>query len=197
MKSFCMVARSSLKELSRWRADSAPPEGQIFFWYLEAVPCRENSKSMPTKDSREFKLMAAATYHAFPWDPIYFPTSLKFCMVLTLIDPNSQEPEMDQNPRPKRTILESLGAEIIRIITPVSFCMLLVVILVSILNTNDSSSSQSISTIAYTEDNSDSTWDKLKGALLNSLVFGSLSLLSPSSWYSSSTSGAPSSSNTT
>ncbi|KAK3008675.1 hypothetical protein RJ639_014967 [Escallonia herrerae] len=82
---------------------------------------------------------------------------------------------MDQNSRTRRTILESLGEEIIRIITPVSICMFLVVILVSILNTNnDSSSSQSISTIAtiaYTEDSSDSTWDKLKGALLNSLVF--------------------------
>ncbi|XP_059643022.1 presenilin-like protein At2g29900 [Cornus florida] len=79
---------------------------------------------------------------------------------------------MDRNRRPT-SILESLGEEIVRIITPVSICMLLVVILVSILS-NDSSSSSSITTIAtiaYTEDSSDSFWDKLKGALLNSLVF--------------------------
>ncbi|CAK9147962.1 unnamed protein product [Ilex paraguariensis] len=80
---------------------------------------------------------------------------------------------MDQHPKP-RSILESLGEEIIRIITPVSICMFLVVILVSILNndsTSSSSSGSSIATIAYTENSSDSTWDKFKGALLNSLVF--------------------------
>ncbi|KAI3902983.1 hypothetical protein MKW92_009102 [Papaver armeniacum] len=62
----------------------------------------------------------------------------------------------------------------VRIITPVSICMFLVVLLVTILN-NDTSSSQSsissIATIAYNEDTSDSDWDKFKGALLNSLVF--------------------------
>lgn len=80
---------------------------------------------------------------------------------------------MDQNRQRPTTLLESLGEEIIRIITPVSICMFSVVILVSILNT-DSDSSPSIATmatIAYTEDSSDSIWDKLGGALLNSLVF--------------------------
>nr|XP_043617275.1 presenilin-like protein At2g29900 [Erigeron canadensis] len=80
---------------------------------------------------------------------------------------------MDQHPRPA-TLLDSLGEEIIRIITPVSICMFSVVILVSILNTNDALSPSSISTIAtiaYTETTSDSEWDKFKGALLNSLVF--------------------------
>lgn len=80
---------------------------------------------------------------------------------------------MDQNQEPK-SILETLGEEIIRIITPVSICMLLVVILVSILNNGLGSSGSSITTIAtaaYTENSSDSIWDKLKGALLNSLVF--------------------------
>ncbi|KAG8379301.1 hypothetical protein BUALT_Bualt07G0074200 [Buddleja alternifolia] len=78
-----------------------------------------------------------------------------------------------QNPRP-RTILETLGEEIVRIITPVSICMLLVVILVSILRGDSSSEGSSITTMAtmaYTESSSDSMWDKLKGALLNSLVF--------------------------
>ncbi|KAK6123147.1 hypothetical protein DH2020_043095 [Rehmannia glutinosa] len=81
---------------------------------------------------------------------------------------------MEENPRP-RTILETCGEEIIRIVTPVSICMLSVVILVSILNGGSSSSGDlpisSMATIAYTENSSDSIWDKLKGALLNSLVF--------------------------
>ncbi|KAL4398584.1 hypothetical protein AHAS_Ahas01G0306500 [Arachis hypogaea] len=70
------------------------------------------------------------------------------------------------------TLLDSLGEEIIRIVAPVSICMFLVVILVSILNTGDSSFSvSSIATIAYTETTSDSSWDKFLGALLNSLAF--------------------------
>ncbi|KAI3929890.1 hypothetical protein MKW98_004044 [Papaver atlanticum] len=80
---------------------------------------------------------------------------------------------MDEN-RKSSSILETVGEEMVRIITPVSICMFLVVLLVSILN-NDSSSSQasisSIVTFAYNEDTSDSDWDKFKGALLNSLVF--------------------------
>ncbi|XP_060204958.1 presenilin-like protein At2g29900 [Lycium barbarum] len=80
---------------------------------------------------------------------------------------------MDSNRKPK-SVLDSVGEEIVRIITPVSICMLLVVILVSVLN-NDSDSSgssfPSIATYAYTENSSDSNWDKLKGALLNALVF--------------------------
>ncbi|XP_059303708.1 presenilin-like protein At2g29900 [Lycium ferocissimum] len=80
---------------------------------------------------------------------------------------------MDSNPKPK-SVLDSVGEEIVRIITPVSICMLFVVILVSVLN-NDSDSSgssfPSIATYAYTENTSDSNWDKLKGALLNALVF--------------------------
>ncbi|XP_073126838.1 presenilin-like protein At2g29900 [Henckelia pumila] len=83
---------------------------------------------------------------------------------------------MDRNPRP-RSILETLGEEIVRIVTPVSICMILVVILVSLLNTDSSSNGLSISsmaTVAYAETSSDSTWDKFKGALLNSLVFVAL-----------------------
>ncbi|KAL7604532.1 presenilin-like protein At2g29900 [Lactuca sativa] len=79
---------------------------------------------------------------------------------------------MDQSQRPKG-ILHSLGEEIIRIITPVSICMFLVVILVSILDADSSSSPSftTIATIAYDETTSDTEWDKFKGALLNSLVF--------------------------
>ncbi|XWS37268.1 hypothetical protein CRYUN_Cryun19dG0028800 [Craigia yunnanensis] len=77
---------------------------------------------------------------------------------------------MAQNQRPK-PLLDSLGEEIIRILTPVSICMFLVVLLVSILNSNSSVSVTSIATIAYSETSSDSSWDKFLGALLNSLAF--------------------------
>ncbi|KAL2935357.1 hypothetical protein RDABS01_018475 [Bienertia sinuspersici] len=80
---------------------------------------------------------------------------------------------MERNERPP-SIIDSLGEELIRIITPVSICMFLVVLLVSVLNSESSSSSDSIITIAnlaYDENNSESFWDKFEGALLNSLVF--------------------------
>ncbi|KAL4342010.1 hypothetical protein GQ457_08G036480 [Hibiscus cannabinus] len=77
---------------------------------------------------------------------------------------------MAQNQRPK-SLLDSLGEEIIRILTPVSICMFLVVLLVSILNSSSSLSVSSIATIAYSETSSDSSWDKFLGALLNSLAF--------------------------
>ncbi|KAL1195729.1 Presenilin-like protein [Cardamine amara subsp. amara] len=80
---------------------------------------------------------------------------------------------MDQNQRP-RSILDSLGEELIAILTPVSICMFTVVLLVCILNSDPSSSSSSFSSIAtaaYSESDSDSSWDKFVGAFLNSLVF--------------------------
>jgi presenilin 1 len=77
---------------------------------------------------------------------------------------------MAPNARPT-SILESLGEEIIRILAPVSICMLMVVILVSVLNSDSSAPVTSIATMAYSEASSDSSWDKFLGALLNSLVF--------------------------
>ncbi|KAK9118400.1 hypothetical protein Scep_016493 [Stephania cephalantha] len=77
---------------------------------------------------------------------------------------------MAQNPKPT-TILDSLGEEIIRIIAPVSTCMFMVVLLVTVLNTDSSPNITTIASIVYNETSSDSIWDKLKGALLNSLAF--------------------------
>ncbi|KAG7642527.1 Peptidase A22A presenilin [Arabidopsis suecica] len=80
---------------------------------------------------------------------------------------------MDRNQRP-RSILDSLCEELIAILTPVSICMFTVVLLVCILNSDPSSSSasfSSIATAAYSESDSDSSWDKFVGALLNSVVF--------------------------
>ncbi|PKU73243.1 presenilin-like protein At2g29900 [Dendrobium catenatum] len=70
-------------------------------------------------------------------------------------------------------ILETLGEEILRILYPVSFCMFLVVLLVSALISPDNSSMSlsSIASIAYSESSSDSFWSKLSGAFLNSLLF--------------------------
>ncbi|XP_020226086.1 presenilin-like protein At2g29900 [Cajanus cajan] len=85
----------------------------------------------------------------------------------------AQTQTQTQTQRPCSSILDSLGEEIVRIIAPVSICMFLVVILVSVLNTKSpfDPSMASIVTIAYTETTSDSTWDKFLGALLNSLAF--------------------------
>lgn len=73
----------------------------------------------------------------------------------------------------RRSILDGLGEEIVRIVSPVSICMLLVVILVSLLNGSSSSSSSvtTIATLMYDEQSSDSDWEKFGGALLNALVF--------------------------
>ncbi|XP_013672903.1 presenilin-like protein At2g29900 [Brassica napus] len=79
---------------------------------------------------------------------------------------------MDRTQRP-RSVLDSLGEELIGILTPVSICMFTVVLLVCLLNSDpfSSASFSSIATAAYSETDSDSPWDKLLGAFLNSLVF--------------------------
>ncbi|KDP39626.1 hypothetical protein JCGZ_02646 [Jatropha curcas] len=76
------------------------------------------------------------------------------------------------------SILESLGVEIIGVMSPVSICMLLVVLIVYSLSPSnpfsDAASASSIRTAAnlvYVENPSDSAAQKLEGALLNALVF--------------------------
>lgn len=70
------------------------------------------------------------------------------------------------------SVLESVGAEILGIVVPVSVCMLLVVLLVHSLTPHGADVSvQSVATLVYREKPSDSTSQKLEGALLNSLVF--------------------------
>lgn len=72
------------------------------------------------------------------------------------------------------SILESLGSEIIGVMSPVSICMFLVVLLVYTLSSSSNSSSDPIRTAAnlvYVETSSDSTTQKLEGSLLNALVF--------------------------
>lgn len=74
------------------------------------------------------------------------------------------------------SILESIGQEIIGVMSPVSICMLLVVLLVYTVY-NPSSATAAANTIrtaanlVYLESPSDSTTQKLEGAILNALVF--------------------------
>ncbi|XP_044500141.1 presenilin-like protein At1g08700 [Mangifera indica] len=72
------------------------------------------------------------------------------------------------------SILESVGTEIIGVMSPVSLCMLLVVLLVYSLSSSNPLSEPPIRTAAnlvYIENPLDSTTQKLEGALLNALVF--------------------------
>ncbi|KAF8395550.1 hypothetical protein HHK36_019498 [Tetracentron sinense] len=71
------------------------------------------------------------------------------------------------------SILESIGVEIIGVMSPVSICMLLVVLLVYALSSPSSDSLQirTAANLVYLESPSDSTSQKLEGALLNAAVF--------------------------
>ncbi|KAJ9185720.1 hypothetical protein P3X46_005317 [Hevea brasiliensis] len=76
------------------------------------------------------------------------------------------------------SILESIGVEIIGVMSPVSICMFLVVLIVYSLSPSNpflvASSAPTIRTAAnlvYLESPSDSAAQKLEGALLNALVF--------------------------
>lgn len=71
------------------------------------------------------------------------------------------------------SILESIGVEIIGVMSPVSICMLLVVLLVYVLYPASSPSVQirTAANLVYVENSSDTATQKLEGALLNALVF--------------------------
>ncbi|XP_043711299.1 presenilin-like protein At1g08700 isoform X1 [Telopea speciosissima] len=71
------------------------------------------------------------------------------------------------------SILESIGVEIIGVMSPVSICMLLVVFLVYTLTpaSPDPVPIRSAATLVYLENPSDSTAQKFEGALLNAAVF--------------------------
>ncbi|CAI0433335.1 unnamed protein product [Linum tenue] len=71
------------------------------------------------------------------------------------------------------SILESIGVEIIGVMSPVSICMLLVVLIVYSLSpaTDSAPPIRSAANLVYLEVPTDSTVQKLEGALLNALVF--------------------------
>ncbi|KAK8942780.1 Presenilin-like protein [Platanthera zijinensis] len=80
----------------------------------------------------------------------------------------------------ERSILDSIGMEIVGVMSPVSICMLLVVVLVSGLSPpsssidSSSSSPATAATLVYLESPSDPPAEKLVGALLNAAVFVAL-----------------------
>lgn len=72
------------------------------------------------------------------------------------------------------SILDTLGVDLLSVISPVSICMLLVVLLISLLSSPDSSAGAppiTAATLVYLESPADSASQKLSGALLNALVF--------------------------
>lgn len=75
------------------------------------------------------------------------------------------------------SILDSIGSEIIGVMSPVSLCMLLVVLLVYSLSPSEQSLSgasdpiRTAANLVYLERPDDSATQKLEGALLNALVF--------------------------
>ncbi|KAL7138223.1 hypothetical protein ABFS83_10G149300 [Erythranthe nasuta] len=74
------------------------------------------------------------------------------------------------------SILETIGHEIIGVMSPVSICMLLVVLLVySVYNPSSAAASattiRTAANLVYLESPSDSTAQKLEGAVLNAVVF--------------------------
>ncbi|KAG9458724.1 hypothetical protein H6P81_003232 [Aristolochia fimbriata] len=69
------------------------------------------------------------------------------------------------------SVLESLGLEIIGVMSPVSICMLLVVLLVSAVPPGGGTPLRTAATLLYLEEATDSPGQKLEGALLNAAVF--------------------------
>lgn len=76
---------------------------------------------------------------------------------------------------PRSSILDTLGLDLLSVISPVSICMFLVVLLISFLSSSSDLASSAppitAATLVYLEVPSDSPAEKLSGALLNALVF--------------------------
>uniref|UniRef100_A0ACD5VYG2 Uncharacterized protein n=1 Tax=Avena sativa TaxID=4498 RepID=A0ACD5VYG2_AVESA len=85
-----------------------------------------------------------------------------------------------ESPAPAATVLDTLGEEVLAVMSPVSICMALVVLLISLLAPPSSDSSPSspppvtAATLVYLESPSDSPGQKLVGALLDAAVFVAL-----------------------
>ncbi|XP_020218794.1 presenilin-like protein At1g08700 [Cajanus cajan] len=71
------------------------------------------------------------------------------------------------------SVLECVGVEIIGVMSPVSICMFLVVLLVYSLSSPDAAAAtmRTVANFVYAENPSDTAAQKLEGALLNALVF--------------------------
>ncbi|KAK9129093.1 hypothetical protein Syun_017890 [Stephania yunnanensis] len=74
---------------------------------------------------------------------------------------------MDSN-----SVISAIGTDIISVMSPVSICMFLVVLLVySLSPTNNETSLRTAATLVYLETPTDTAAQKLEGAVLNALVF--------------------------
>ncbi|CAM6032920.1 unnamed protein product [Sphagnum compactum] len=73
----------------------------------------------------------------------------------------------------EKAILDSVGGEIISIVTPVSICMLLVVLLVHTLTPHGSvvAPIATVAMMVYSEKPNDSLFEKLRGGFLNAIIF--------------------------
>ena len=67
--------------------------------------------------------------------------------------------------------MESIETEMIGVMSPVSICMLLVVLLVYTLSSSSDAAIRTAANLVYQETSTDSPTEKLEGALLNALVF--------------------------
>ena len=78
-------------------------------------------------------------------------------------------------PTDQTSVLDAVGVEIVAIVSPVSICMLLCVVLVRLLRVDGEDATAEIqggiASAAYQEDSTDSTATKAGGALLNSAIF--------------------------
>lgn len=91
------------------------------------------------------------------------------------MDP-AADPPAATSTGPTTTILDTLGEEVLAVMSPVSICMALVVLLISLLAPPSSSSPSApppvtAATLVYLESPSDSPGQKLVGALLDAAVF--------------------------
>ncbi|KAK1664295.1 hypothetical protein QYE76_052454 [Lolium multiflorum] len=91
------------------------------------------------------------------------------------MDPAAEPPAPAPTSAAAATILDTLGEEVLAVMSPVSICMALVVLLISLLAPPTSSPSApppvTAATLVYLESPSDSAGQKLVGALLDAAVF--------------------------
>ncbi|XP_078152200.1 presenilin-1 [Carex rostrata] len=86
-------------------------------------------------------------------------------------------PPTEETPAPRISIIDSLGVEIVGVMSPVSICMLLVVLILTSLSSPASISSPppvTAATLIYVESASDSPSHKLLGAVLDAAAFVAL-----------------------
>lgn len=96
------------------------------------------------------------------------------------MDPAAASPEPAAAPSAVDSVLDILGAEVLAVMSPVSICMAIVVLLVSLLTPASSGDAAAApppvtaATLVYLESPTDSPGQKLVGALLDALVFVAL-----------------------